>query len=430
MTTLHIQGGKVLTPEMDVIEGDVLVDQSEGIILSVGETAPGDRTLDASESLIMPGLVNAHCHTAMTLLRGYADDKPLESWLQEDIWPVEAALTENDIRAGTRLGLLEMIKAGVTTVNDMYFYVPTIAEAVAEAGMRARLGHGIITIGKPEQEARADFEEGLTVARTLDGAAGGRIQTALMPHALTTVSADLLEEYIPRARADDIPLHYHANETIEEVNPILEEYDMRPLAFGADLGMCKSGDFIAHGVHVNDEEISILADNDVGVAHCPASNMKLASGIAPVQQMVDAGVNVSIGTDGAASNNDLDMFDELRDAAMIGKLKSNDARAVSAPTAVKAATSGGAEVLGFNSGRIEPDALADIIVIDFSQPHLTPAHNVLSHLAYAVRGSDVRHTIVDGQIIMEDRAVQTLDECAVREQAASTAAELITRAET
>ena len=429
MSTLQITGGRVLFSDMTVREADVLADSGTGRIVEIGDTATGDVTLDAAGGLIVPGLVNAHCHVAMTLLRGYADDKPLDAWLQEDIWPTEAELETADIVAGTRLGAVELLKNGVTALGDMYFEVPEIATALAEAGLRARVGHGIVTVGKDEADAREDFQAGLEVASELDGTAGGRIRGALMPHSLTTVDGELLEEYVPRAREAGVPLHYHANETEDEVEPIVEERGVRPLEYADDLGMLEPGDFIAHGVHVDEAEIELLAERGVGVAHCPASNMKLASGIAPVEAMLESGVTVGIGTDGAASNNDLDVFDEVRDAAMVGKLGASDAAAVAAPAVVDAATAGGAAVLGFDSGRIETGALADLAVIDLEKPHLTPQHDLVSHLAYAVRGSDVRHTVVDGEVVVRDREVLTLDAAAVRREAERRATSLIERAE-
>ncbi|WP_299237373.1 amidohydrolase [Natronomonas sp.] len=430
MSTLQVTDGAVLRPDMTVAEADVLADRETGRIVELGDTAAGDEVLDASGCLVVPGLVNPHCHVAMTLLRGYADDKPLGPWLEEDIWPVEAALEPADIAAGARLGAVELLRNGVTAFADMYFEVPTVAAAIEASGLRARIGHGVVTVGKDEPDARADFEEGLAVAREFDGAAEGRIETALMPHSLTTVDDELLREFVPRAREAGVPLHYHANETPAEVEPIVADHGVRPLEHAADLGALEPGDFIAHGVHVDRAEIELLAERDVGVAHCPASNMKLASGIAPVQEMLDAGVTVGIGTDGAASNNDLDAFDELRDAAMVGKLEAGDAAAVSAPDAVRAATAGGAEVLGFDAGRIAVGALADLAVVDLAEPHLTPAHDPISHLAYAVRGSDVRDTVVGGEIVVRDRTVRTLDEAAVRAEAERRASALIDRAET
>jgi 5-methylthioadenosine/S-adenosylhomocysteine deaminase len=428
MSTLQITGGRILRPDMTIERADVLADRETGRIVEVGDTAVGEETLDAEGCLVVPGLVNTHCHAAMTLLRGYADDKPLDAWLQEDIWPVEAAFDADDVRAGARLGIVEMLKNGVTTFADMYFHVPDVAAAVEEAGIRARLGHGIVTVGKDTADARADFEEGLAVARELDGTANGRVRTALMPHSLTTVDADLLETYVSRARDVGVPIHYHANETEDEVDPIVDERGVRPLAFADDLGMLESGDFIAHAVHVDETEIELLADRDVGVAHCPASNMKLASGIAPVQSMLDAGVTVGIGTDGPASNNDLDVFDEIRDAAMVGKLGAEDASAVAAPDVVRSATEDGADLLGFDAGRIETGALADFAVIDLDAPHLTPEHDLLSHLAYAVRGSDVCHTVVGGEVLVRDREVLTLEEDAVRREAERHAGDATERA--
>ncbi|KTG29413.1 amidohydrolase [Haloferax profundi] len=422
MDTLRITDGRVLRPDGTVEDADVLVDRDEGTILDIGSDidAEASETLDAEGCLVMPGLVNAHCHVSMTLLRGYADDKPLDAWLQEDIWPTEAALTPEDVRVGAELGLVEMIKSGTTGFADMYFHVPEVVAAIEEAGLRARVGHGVVTIGKDEEDAWEDIEESLDVAREFDGAADGRIRTAVMPHSLTTVDEEYLSEATAEAHDEGIPVHYHANETTNEVDPIVEERDERPLAYARDLGMLTDADFIAHGVHVDDEEISLLADAGTGVVHCPASNMKLASGMAPVQDMLDAGVTVGIGTDGAASNNDLDMFDEMRDAAMIGKLAADDASAVAAPDVLDMATAGSADAIGLPGGTLEVGGVADIAVVDFDAPHLTPATNLVSHLVYAARGSDVRHTICDGQVLMRDREVLTLDESAVVDRARST----------
>ncbi|GAB3041959.1 amidohydrolase [Natronobiforma cellulositropha] len=431
MQTLSVVGGQVLTPDLTVETADVLIDTDAGEILEIGPDleADGDEVLDARGDLVTPGFVNGHCHVAMTLLRGYADDKPLESWLREDVWPAEAALTPEDIRVGTELGALEMIKSGTTAFADMYFEVPSIAAAVEESGLRARLGHATITVGKEEADARADTEESLAVAREFDGAADGRISTAFMPHSLTTVEETYLEEYVPKAREAGVPIHYHANETVHEVDPIVEEHGVRPLEYAADRGMLESGDFVAHGVHVDETEIALLAETGVGVIHCPASNTKLASGMAPVQRLLDAGVTVGLGTDGAASNNDLSLLDEARDAAMIGKLAADDASAVSAPAVVEMLTRGSADAIGLESGRLEPGAPADLAVVDLEKPHLTPAHDLVSHLAYAAAAADVRHTVCDGQVLMREREVLTLEEEAVLERAREHAHALTDRVE-
>lgn len=428
MTTLGITGGQVLTPEMSVQTTEILIDADSGEIIDIDPEIgmSGDEQLDASDALVIPGLINAHTHVAMTLLRGYADDKPLETWLQEDIWPAEAELTPEDIRTGTRLGLAEMIKSGTTGFTDMYFHMHEVADAVEEAGLRSRLGHGILTVGKNEEEATADLEEGVRTAREIESESD-RVSTAIMPHSLTTVDESILTKAVEHARDIGVPIHIHANETSAEVEPIVDERGVRPLEYARSCGLLHSNDFVAHAVHTDESEIALLAETGAGVVHCPASNMKLASGMAPVQAMLDAGVTVGLGTDGMASNNDLDMFDEMRDAAMIGKLAASDASAVAAPDVVRMATQGSAACAGFESGRIEPGAPADLAVVSLDRPHLTPAHDLVSHLAYAATGADVRHTVCDGQVLMRDRELLTLDEDRVCAEATKRADELIAR---
>jgi len=435
MTTLRVAGGQFLTPEMTVEAGDVLVDGDSGTVLATGEVGESEETIDATGCVVMPGLVNAHTHAAMTLLRGYADDTPLESWLREHVWPAEAELTAEDVRVGTELACCEMIKSGTTAFCDMYFHEPEVAGAVERAGVRALLGHGIVTVGKGEEGATADVEEGLRFAREYHESGDGtdekraRIRTACMPHSLTTVGDDHLEDCVTTARDIDVPIHFHANETTEEVTPITEEYGMRPIEYADDRELLSPTSFLAHGVHLDEREIALLAERDTGVVHCPASNMKLASGMAPVSAISDAGVTVGIGTDGAASNNDLDVFDEMRDAAMLGKLATGDASAMAAPQVVAMATRGGADLLGFDSGRIEPGRNADLAVVDFSSSHLTPVHDPVSHLVYAARGADVRHTICDGKVLMRDRELTTLDERAIHSEAQKRATALAERVE-
>ncbi|QLH80633.1 amidohydrolase [Halosimplex pelagicum] len=431
MSDLLVAGGQVLRPDLTVERADVLVDGETGDIADVAEpgTVDAPETLDASDGLVIPGLVNAHTHVAMTLLRGYADDKPLDAWLQEDIWPVEAELTADDIEAGAELGIVEMIRSGTTAFSDMYFHVDRIADAVERAGVRAVLGHTAVTVGKDDEAARADCQRSLDVANELDGAADGRVATTFQPHSLTTVGEEYLREFVPKAREADLSIHFHANETENEVDPIVDEHGVRPLEYADDLDLLGEDTYVAHGVHVDEAEIDLLADTGTGVAHCPASNMKLASGMAPVQALREAGVTVGIGTDGAASNNDLDAFDEVRDAAMIGKLAAEDASAVPAEAVVEMVTRGGADLLGFDGGRVAAGSNADLAVVDLTAPHLTPAHDLVSHLAYAVRGGDVRHTVCDGEVVMRDREVLTLDESAVRERASEHARDLVGRAE-
>ncbi|ERG98776.1 MAG: cytosine deaminase related metal-dependent hydrolase [Haloquadratum sp. J07HQX50] len=429
-SSLLLSGGKILTPSMNIITADIHIDQSTGVIEAIEAGLDPSRfetSLDVSGCVCMPGLVNAHTHIAMTLLRGYSDDKPLNAWLREDIWPVEAQLTTEHIRAGTELGLVEMIRSGTTAFADMYFEIPETVAAVDAAGMRARLGHGIVTVDKEPAAARADIEKGLTVAQEFQQAADGRIQTAFMPHSLTTVDDDLLADGAERATAENMYIHLHANETSDEVNPIVERTGERPIQHAETLGLLGPKTFLAHGVHVNMDEIATLARTDTAVIHCPASNMKLASGIAPVSHLREAGVTVGLGTDGVASNNDLDMFSELQDAALLAKLGADDAAALPAGEAIKMATADSAAAISLPGGRLIEGGVADIAVVDLDTPHFTPQHDVVSHLAYVATGADVRHTICDGSILMRDRTLQTLDAEAIQDTAETAATDLLAR---
>lgn len=429
MSTVSVHGGRVLLPGGRLERVDLAFDDESGEIVAIEPDLPGERELDATGCVVTPGFVNGHCHVAMTLLRGHADDKPLDRWLREDIWPVEAALTAEDVEAGAALGILEMIKGGVTAFADMYFYMDAVADAVERAGVRAVLGHGVISAGKDEDAARDDAREGIATAERLEGRADGRITSAFMPHSLTTVDAHIYEEFVPEARAAGLPVHLHVNETRSEVDPIVDEHGLDPLSYAADLGLLEPGDFVAHAVHLTDAEVDLLADTGTGVVHCPASNMKLASGMAPVQDLLDAGAVVGLGTDGAASNNDLSMLDEVRDAAMVGKLAADDPAAVAAPEAIALATEGSADALGLATGRLEPGRPADLAVVDLDRPHLTPVHDPVSHLAYAAAASDVRHTVCDGRVLMADRTVEILDEASVMKSATERATSLLERAE-
>jgi len=430
MSTLTVAGGRVLRPDGTVERADVLVDRDTGEILSVGRDLDGDDSLDAEGCLVTPGFVNAHTHVAMTLLRGYADDKPLGAWLEEDVWPVEAELTAEDVHVGAELGVVEMIKSGTTAFADMYFEVPKIADAVDRAGLKALLGYTAITVGKDGGESEREIERTVETARELDGAADGRVRTAVQPHSLTTVGEEYLADTADLAGDVGRPLHVHANENLAEVEPIVERTGKRPLVWADELGLLRDGTILAHCTHLDETEIELLADRSVTVAHNPAANAKLASGTAPVQRLRDAGVSVALGTDGPASNNTLDLLTAMRDAGLVGKLAGEgDAAAVDAETVVEMATAAGADALGFDAGRIEPGRAADLAVVDLSAPHLTPDHDLVSHLVYAANGADVRHTVCDGRVLMRDREVLTLDEPAIRERATAAASALVDRAE-
>ncbi len=430
MTTLVVTGGRVVTPGEPVRRADVAIDQTTGEILAVEQEMAGDadETLDASGGVVMPGLVNAHCHAAMSLLRGYAAEKPLNAWLAEEVGPVEAAFTPADVEAGTKLSVIELLRSGVTALGDMYFATDRVVSVLEQAGIRARVGFAALTVGKDDAAADEEVTQTAAIAQQFDGTADGRIRTALMPHALTTVDPDRLERIADRAAELGLPLHFHANETTDEVEPIVAEHGVRPLAFADDLGLLRDGSYIAHGVHCTDAEIDLLAERNVGVAHNPAANAKLASGMAPVQRMLDRNVTVGLGTDGPASNDDLDLFGEMRDAAMIGKLQTGDASAVDAETVLRMATANGAELLGFDAGRIEVGRAGDLAVIDLDAPHLTPTHDPVKLLAYAARASDVRHTVCDGEVLVRDREVIPFDGGDVQQEAQRQAEAAVERA--
>lgn len=428
MGRLYVTDGRVLRGDGRIVQGDVVID--DGRIEAIEDAVdPGGGThLDAEEALVVPGFVNAHSHVAMTLMRGVADDKPLHAWLEEDIFPLEAALEPEDVAAGARLGLLEAIKAGTTGICDMYFHEGEIADAVAEAGVRGLLGYGIITLGKDEAAIEEELETALRFARQYQEAGGGRIRTGLMPHAVNTVDPEVLERVASLADERELPVHFHANETRADVETVRERDGRPPIATAERCGLLDVEAFVAHAVHLEATEIDRLAETDTGVVHCPTANLKLASGMAPLSALLEAGVPVGIGTDGPASNNDLDLLEDVRLAALLAKVREGDAAVVPAETAIELGTAGGANLLGLGGGGIEPGAPADIAVIDLRSPHFAPDHDLVSHLAYVATGADVRHTVCAGRVLMRDRRVLSLDETAVRRRATDRAKALVERA--
>lgn len=423
---LAVRGGLVLVGEQ-VERSDIGIESGE--ITALGDVPPADREIDATESLVLPGLINAHTHTPMALLRGYADDLPLQRWLEERIWPIESELDSADIAAGARLAALEMIRSGTTAFADMYFGMEEVASAVDDAGLRALLGYGVITVDRGEDAAAAEIDQAVGFADAYHGAAGGRIRTMLTPHAPYTCDDWVLESLAEQARDRGLPLHLHLNETRDEVGELSERTGQRPAEHLKDLG-CWDGDaFVAHGVHVDETEREQLAAADVGVAHCPAANMKLATGVAPIPALLDAGVDVALGTDGPASNNTLDMFSEMRHAALLAKVHHNDARVLPAEDVIEMATAVGARVLGLSTGRIALGHRADLAILDLEAPHLTPDHDLRSHVVYAAGGADVHTTIVDGEVLMEDHTVETMDPGRVLADARVRASAVVDRVE-
>jgi 5-methylthioadenosine/S-adenosylhomocysteine deaminase len=407
----------VLTPGAVAIDGHdiVAVDTPAAI---AARFAPRD-TIDVPRDVILPGLVNTHTHAPMVMYRGLADDLSLMDWLQKYIFPAEAKTVSPDmVRIGTRLAALEMIESGTTTYADMYYFEDAIARATREAGLRGVLGETIIQF--PVADAKTPAE-GLARAERYIAAFKDDplITPAVAPHSTYTLDEQSLRACAALARKHGVPLLIHVAETQDEVGIIRERHHATPVGFLDAIGFWTPRTLIAHGVWVTDDDIAILKRRGVAVSHNPESNMKLASGAAPVAGYLAAGVTVGLGTDGAASNNDLDMFEAMRQAAFLAKLTTRDPTAVPARVALEMATLGGARALGLDRaiGSLEAGKRADLITVSMDSAHETPMYDPISHLVYVTRGDDVRTTIVDGKILMRDRRVTTLDAASVLDDA-------------
>jgi len=375
---------------------------------------PQAELLACPQGLIMPGLINTHSHAAMSCFRGLADDLPLMDWLTQHIFPREARLTKDIVYHSTLLSLCEMIRSGTTSFNDMYLFTKEAARAAAEAGMRAWIGEGFFDFPSP---CYGELENGFAYAEELfsNYEASELISITVNPHAVYTCSPALLQRAAALAGRKNALLHIHLSETRDEVKTCVERYGCTPARHLERLGLLGERTVAAHCVMLDEEEIALLARRGVKAVHCPESNMKLASGIAPVQKMLAGGLTVGLGTDGSASNNDVDMFGEMSTAAKLHKVRDLDPTAMSAETVLRAATAGGAAVLGAADkiGSIAVGKKADIIMLDMRQPHLCPLHNPVSQLVYAAKGSDVVHSVINGRVVMRDRRLTTLDEAAI-----------------
>ena len=366
--------------------------------------------IDRSQCIIMPGMVNAHTHLAMNLMRGLADDLPLMTWLSEHIWPIEARFLAADyVRDGTDLALAECLLSGVTTVNDMYFFPDAVADACHGAGIRATIGMIIIDFPSAGAKTLEDyFDQGLAVHDRLRSHA--LLNTAFAPHAPYTVAREPLEKIATLSAELEIPVHIHVHETAQEVSEFTAQHDTRPIAHLHDIGLVNPSLLAVHLTQMNPSEIELLARQGVQALHCPESNLKLASGFCPVSSLLAAGVNVAIGTDGAASNNDLDMLGETRTAALIAKAISQDAASVPATTAIRLATINGARALGIDkiTGSLEKGKAADFICI---KPDITmaPMYDVASHIIYSTGRERITDVWVAGQRLVKNRELQTLD---------------------
>ncbi|MGI6144810.1 MAG: amidohydrolase [Clostridia bacterium] len=412
--------------EQDWFKGDLVIEGS--VIKELGENLeekyPGFTIIDGENSLVTPGFVNCHTHAAMTMLRGYADDLPLMKWLQEMIWPREAHLDAEDIYWGSQLAVLEMIKSGTTAFADMYFYMEQTAQVVLDSGIRASLSRGLIGNGEMAQYA---LEENTELVKRWHGQGEGRITCMFGPHAPYTCPPDFLEKVMSLADEWGVGLHIHLAETLDEIEEIKGKYGKRPVELMDSLGLFQGRHVLAaHCVHLNENEIEILAKNKVGIAHNPESNMKLVSGVAPVPQLLKKGALVGLGTDGASSNNNLDMLEEMRTCALLHKVFSGEPTVLPANQVLRMATKDGAKVLGLEYvGSLEAGQKADLLIFDLQKPHWTPLYNPIANLVYAAQSSDIKTVIIDGKIVMKDREVLTMDEERIMFEAEKRGQELI-----
>lgn len=412
----YIKNALVVTMNegMEVLKAcDVLVENdriTEIGILNHSQSANA-QVIDASGKLLMPGLINGHSHAPMTILRNFADDMDLQTWLFKHIFPVEEKLTPEDIYYGTLLGIMEMISTGTTCFIDMYFFMEQMAKAVEEAGIRAQLSRGVMnSSNSTDFSDDKKMKESIEFFKKWNGSANGRITAAFAPHALYTCSPEYIRYISETAKELNVPIHVHVDETRFEHEECLKNYGKTPTRHLYDLGLFDSKTTAAHCVWVTDEDILLLKDKDVSMIHNPSSNLKLGSGIAPVPQALNQGVNVVLGTDGASSNNNLNMFEEINLAAFMHKGVNHNPILVSAEQALKMATVNGSKALGMNDlGVIKKGAKADLILIDLDKPHLTPLHNPVSALAYSAQGADVCLTMVDGRILYQDGEFKTID---------------------
>jgi len=423
---LIVSGGTVVTLDAQrrVIE-DGAVAVADGRIVAVGARAEvvgrftARAVVDARGAAVIPGLVNGHTHVPMSLFRGIADDLDLNEWLTKYIFPAEAKnVTEEFVRAGTQLGLAEMIRGGTTTYCDMYYFEDAVAEETERAGVRALLGETVIDFPVPDNKTWPDAMA--YVERFVKRWKGNRLITAAVaPHAPYTVSEAHLREVRSFSDRTGAPVVTHVAETRKEVEDVTRDHGARPVEYLARIGFLSPRTVAAHTVHLTEGEINLLKQNGVGCVHNPQSNMKLASGVAPVPQMLRAGVLLGLGTDGAASNNDLDMWEEMDTAAKLHKLSSNDPKVVTAEEALALATINGARALHMEGqiGSLEGGKRADIVVVGLDSLHQTPRYNVYSHLVYATKASDVRTVVIEGRVVMRERRLLTLNEALIKQKA-------------
>jgi len=436
MKSILIKGGTLLTmdDENTVVPGDLLI--HDGRIASIGETGQtADIVIDAEGSAVLPGFVQTHIHLCQTLFRGAADDLPLLDWLKKRVWPMEAAHTAASVKASAQLGIAELIKGGTTCALTMETvnHTEEVFKVVEESGFRATVGKCMMDKGDDvphalHEETEASINESLSLLERWQGKADGRIHFCFAPRFALSCTRELLSRVAQLAKERDVIVHTHASENKTECAFVESETGLHNVAYLDSLGISGRRVVLAHCVHLDAAEFETLAHTQTNVAHCPSSNLKLGSGIAEIGKMLERGISVSLGADGAACNNRLDMFTEMRSMALLQKAL-HGPEVIPARQALRIATIGGARALGLEQeiGTLETGKRADVIVVNLKSLHATPGDPV-SALVYSAQASDVRSVVIDGRLVMRDRELLTLDEKAVLQRAASEASELINRA--
>lgn len=393
------------SPRSLLLKGVLLDSRQCNILIRDGRFAdidapaetPADKVVDASGLAILPALYNTHNHAAMTLMRGYADDMPLEKWLQEYVWPFEDKLTAADIRRGSDIAVSEMLSSGSVFFSDMYFEIDETVKAVEESGMRAAIGITVM-----ENHSKSVEEQKMQYVRDWKDPTGGRIQLVMAPHSVYTVGPDKLKRSAEFARKNGLRLHIHVAETRTEVENCIRDHGTTPVRYLESLGFLGPDVIAAHCVHVDAEEWKILARRGVTVAHCPCSNMKLGSGRFPYELAIESGCRITLGTDGVSSNNNLDLREEMKFAALLAKV-AGDPALLPATEVFRWATRNGAEAFGLDAGEVARGRLADAILVDLGRSSMQPCHNLVSNFVYSADSSVIRHVICDGQLVYSAR---------------------------
>ncbi len=426
--------GRYLLPTSS--QNDLIADGAVAIkgdtILEIGEASrliekyPNCERIEEEHGLIMPGLINTHTHAPMSLFRGLADDLPLMTWLQDHIFPVEAQLTADMVYQATLLSCAEMIKSGTTSFCDMYLFAKEVARATDKSGMRGWIGEVLYDFPSPNY---GELENGFVYVEEMfeQFADHPLITITVDPHAVYTCSPELLQRTGELAKTKKSLWVIHLSENEMEVKGCLDQYGKTPVNHLEKLGLLGKNVLAAHCVKLDENEIDLLAERGVSIAHCQESNMKLASGTSPVPALLEKGVTLSIGTDGPASNNDVDLFSEMNSVAKIHKGVLLDPTVMSAEQTLQAATTGGASALKASDtiGSLKPGKKADLIVLDLNQPHLTPVYNIVSHLVYAASGADVIHSVINGRLVMKNKKLLTLDEKEILSEMTTLAGEVL-----